>query len=263
VGGADGGGIHVAPAIGEQGAIDARYRVQWLTIFEGYAVDVVPALLFFLMAVLVLCCRPFERGDPAYIWLPLALTLSGMQRGNQAFFFWWQIETVEAFVLVILVLVSSLSLGAWMMAWYRWFKLDKPAWLPKAILGLTLILMLGTLLARLPAFGVGLPHGASVTVHYLITWVRLAFLLVLALTVYQGVGRGGREAWYAFPAVAAIATVLFASELSAIHVPGIWFPFGVGLSLSEIASVLFDSFLAALLLRRLWSYAKTHPEKPA
>ncbi|HEV2333137.1 MAG TPA: glycoside hydrolase family 2, partial [Gammaproteobacteria bacterium] len=38
------GGIHVAPALGSEASIAAQYRLQWLKIFEGYAVDVVPAL---------------------------------------------------------------------------------------------------------------------------------------------------------------------------------------------------------------------------
>lgn len=253
--GPDAGGIHVAPAIGIRDAIAAQYRLQWLTIFKGYAVDVVPALLFFLMAVLVLCLAPFERGDRGYLWLPAALVLSGMQRGNQAFFFWWQIETIQAFVLVILVLVSSLSLGAWMMAWRSWFKLDGPAWVTKLIAALTLLLMLAQFLGRPWVFGASFPHAVSLTLHYLIMWVRVGFLLTLVFTVYQGIRRSGREAWYALPAVLAIGTVLFASELSAVHVPGIWFPWGVGLSLSEIASVVFDVLLTGLLARRIWSYA--------
>lgn len=265
VGGADGGGIHVAPAIGEQGAIDARYKVQWVTIFEGYAVDVVPALLFGLMALLVLGLRPLDRGDRIYLWLPIALLLSGIQRGNQAFFFWWQIETVQGFVLVILVLVSSLSLGAWMMAWRSWFKLDALAWLAKTVAGLTLFLMLALFLSRLPVFGVNLPHVLAQGARYLITLLRLAFMLALAYIVYQGIGQRGHEGWYALPAILAIAAVLFASELSAIHVPGIWFPYGIGLSLSEIMSVVFDVLLAGLLLRRLRSYAhhSSHSEIPA
>jgi hypothetical protein len=84
--------------------------------------------------------------------------------------------------------------------------------------------------------------------------VRLAFLLVFALIVYQGLRDRGREAWYALPAMLAIAVVLFASELAAVHVPGIWFPWGVGVSLGECASVLFDALLFLLLIRRLWSY---------
>lgn len=262
VGGADGGGIHVAPAIGEQAAIDARYRVQWLRIFEGYAVDVVPALLFGLMALLVLCLKSFDRGDRIYIWLPLALLLSGIQRGNQAFFFWWQLETVQEFVFVILVLVSSLSLGAWMMAWRSWFKLDRPAWLPRLIAGFTLLLLLAQCIARLPVLGMSLPHWLALIAHYTVTGARYGLLITLAGIVYCGIRLRGREGLYALPAVLAIATVLFASELNALHVPGIWFPWGVGLSLSEIASVVFDVFLVCLLLRRLWSYARspTHPE---
>lgn len=251
------GGIHVAPAIGGQEAIAAQYRLQWLKIFEGYVVDMVPALLFFLMAVLALCLLPFDRSDKTYLWLAAALTLSGIQRGNQAFFFWWEIETIQGFVICILVLTASLSLGAWMMAWRGWFKVDKPAWLPRALAVLTLILMLARLLGQPWMFHATFPHTVLTGVHYLFNGTRIAFLLALVLIVYQGIRRQGREGWYALPAVLAIGTVLFASELSAAGVPGIWFPWGVGVSLSEYASVVFDVLLAALLLRRLWSNAKT------
>lgn len=248
------GGIHVAPTIGTQAAIDAHYRLQWLTIFEGYVVDGALGLLFALMALLALCLWPFERTSKAYLWLAVALLLSGIQRGNQAFLFWWQIETIQGFVLVILVLVSSLSLGAWMMAWRSWFSLERPAWISKAIFGLTLFLLLAQLLNRLPVLGTDLPHWLARTAHYAVTWTRYAFLLALGLITYRGVRLRGREGLYALPAILAIGTVLFAAELSALHVPGIWFPWGIGVSLGEYASLVFDVLLAALLLRRLWSY---------
>jgi hypothetical protein len=100
------------------------------------------------------------------------------------------------------------------------------------------------------------------TLHYLVLWTRLAFLLVFALIVCQGVRSRGREGWYALPATLAIGAVLFSAELSALHVPGIWFPYGVGVSLSEYMSVVFDVLLSVLLLRRLWSHARspTNPE---
>src|SRR5262249_10652505 len=139
--GADGGGIHVAPVVGEREAVFARYRLQWLKIFEGYVVDALPALLFALMALLVLCLRPFERGARASGWLAVALLLSGIQRGNQSFFFWWQIETIKEYVYVITVLVGSLGLGAWVMAWRAWFKLERPLWLPRAVAALVLALI--------------------------------------------------------------------------------------------------------------------------
>ena len=89
---------------------------------------------------------------------------------------------------------------------------------------------------------------------YLITALRLAFLLMFVLIAYQGI-RAGRGGWHALLAVLAIGTALFSAELSALHIPGIWFPWGVGVSLSECASVVFVLLLFALLLRRLWSYS--------
>lgn len=253
------GGIHVAPAVGAQEAVTARYRLQWLTIIEGYAVDVVPALLFFLMAVMALCLWPLEPADRVYPWLTTALFFSGIQRGNQAFFFWWQIETIQGFVIFILACIASLSLGAWVMAWRSWFKLESPAWLPKAVAGMVLILALAQILGRPWLFGAIFPHALSLTAHYLITGVRLAFLSVFLSTLYQGIRGLGREGWIAAPAMLAIGVVLFPGELSQLHVPGIWFPYGVGLSLSEICSVLFDVLLCGLLLHRLWSHRRYIP----
>ena len=256
VAGPSAGGMHIAPVIGTQVAITDQYRLQWLKIFEGYTVDAVPALMLLLMAVMVLCLWPLDRTDRAYPWLAVALVLSAIQRGNQAFFFWWQIETVQDLVVVILTLVSPCSLGAWMMAWRAWFKLDKPAWLPKLVATLTAIYAITQLLAHPWILHATFPHAVASGVNYLSTGAHLAFLLVYLLIVFQGMRRQGREGWYALPAVLAIGTVLFITELVAVHVPGIWFPFGVGLSITECASAIFTVLLFVLLVHRLWSRAR-------
>ena len=251
----DAGGMHIAPVIGERQPIAAQYDLQWLKIFEGYVVDAIPALLFLLAAIMVLCVQPFDRGGTAYPWLAAALTLSGIQRGNQAFFFWLQVETIREFVIFIIALTGSLSLGAWMMAWRGWLKVMAPAWLPKAVAVLTLVLFAAQLLARPWLFHAEFPHFVSAGVRAAITAARLAFLLTYVLIAHQGIRNRGRDGWYALPAVLAIGAVLFAPELGAVHVPGIWFPWGVGLSLSECASVVFVLLLFALIVRRLWSHA--------
>lgn len=253
------GGIHIAPAIGERHAIAAQYHLQWLKIFAGYVVDVIPALLFLVAAIGVLCLQPFDRGGRTYPWLAAALALSGIQRGNQAFFFWLRIETIREFVIFIIAFTGSLSLGAWMMAWRAWFEVMQPAWLPKAVALLTLVLFVAQLLARPWLFHAAFPHLASTGVHGLIVLARLAFLLIFILIAYAGMRRLGREGWYAIPAVLAIGAVLFTTELVAVRVPGIWFPCGVGVSLSECASVAFVLLLFILVVRRLWSYAGRLP----
>src|SRR6185312_14320327 len=214
------GGIHIAPAIGEAPIIAAQYHLQWLEIFAGYAVDAVPALLLFLAAMGVLCLQPFDRGGGTYPWLTAALTLSGIQRGNQAFFFWLRIETIREFVILIIALTGSLCLGAWMMAWRAWFGV-KTAWLAGAIAALTLVLFVAQLLARPWLFDATFPRFVGIAVHDLITTVRVAFLLILILIAREGVRRSGPGGWHALLAVLAIGAVLFTPELVAVRVPGI------------------------------------------
>jgi hypothetical protein len=48
---------------------------------------------------------------------------------------------------------------------------------------------------------------------------------------------------------------LFASELTRLGVPGIWFPYGVGVSRTEYAYFAFDIVLFIYLLKRLWQFA--------
>jgi hypothetical protein len=252
------GGIHIAPALGESGAIHAQYRLQWLKIFEGYVVDAALGLSFCLMALMCICLWPVDRANRAYPWLAAALVLSGIQRGNQAFFFWLHVETIRDFVFFISVLVGSLSFAAWTMAWRSWFEAYRPTWLPKAVAALTVMLMIAKILMLPWLFHAAFPHTVITGLRHLITGVHLAFLLALAWIVIQGIRSQGREAWHAVPAVLAIAVVLFGAELSALHVPGIWFPFGIGVSLGEYASGAFDVLLFVLLVHRLWACAPRH-----
>ena len=90
----------------------------------------------------------------------------------------------------------------------------------------------------------------------IIVVVRLGLLLLLALITYDGIHERGREGWYALPAVLAIAIGLFARELSYVHVRGIWFPFGTGVSRTQYAYAVFDVALAVLFVRRLRGYAR-------
>lgn len=137
-------------------------------------------------------------------------------------------------------------------------KLDWPAWLPRAIAGLTLVLMVAHLLAHPWLFHDAYPQAVGKGMRSVITGVRWAFLLTYVFLIYWSIRLRGREGWYALPAMLTIGVVLFSSELAAMHVTGIWFPWGVGVSLSEYASVAFDTFLFVLLVRRLRSFVRSN-----
>ena len=248
------GGIHVAPAIGAESAIAAQYKLQWLTIFEGYAGDAFISLLFFLSAVVMLCLIPTDPGSRKYLWLAIALTLSGIARGNQAFFFWWEFETIQGFVIFISAFVGSLVLGAWLMAWRSVFRLDRPAWLPWVIAAMTTAFIVVQLAARPWLFDAVYPKPVSAGLHTLISGGRLAFLATLALIIVLGVRRAGRNARFWLPAVLASVVLLFTGELVQIGLPGIWFPWGIGVSLSEYASIALVVLLCVPVLHQLWSH---------
>jgi len=257
---AEAGGLHMAPILGESDSIEARYRVQWQQTFLGYFHEVVEALLLLLTAVMACCLIPFDRSNrSAYLWLSAAMVLLALQRGNLAFAYWAPYESIHEFELSSYTLFSPLSLGAWILGWYSWFRLRDPAWLPKAVALLTLLFVIARLLSTSLFYGV-FPNAVTAALPYLITCIRLLFLLLLVLIVYKGIREQQREAWFVMPAVLAISIGLFSAELSLLHMPGMWFPFGVGFSRTDFVYLVFGPLMSAALLRRLWSYA--HPAVP-
>ncbi|RUL65879.1 glycoside hydrolase [Dyella dinghuensis] len=254
IGADDAGGIHIAPAIGERSSVEAQYRLQWLETVKGYIVEVVEAFLFVLLALMSLGVRLFDRPNAAYRWFALALLLVAAYRANQAIFYWWQFESIHTFEFVSYVMLVPLCLGAWVLAWRAWFEVDKPRWLSQCIPMMTLIYMCAQFFSCSWFYGV-LPSWTATSVGWLVTAVRMMLLLALTFIVVCGVRKIGRKDWYALAAAVFISIGLFAQELSAIHVPGIWFPFGTGVSRTQYAYVAFDIAFAIFLAQRLRRFA--------
>jgi hypothetical protein len=255
VSGPQSGGIHIAPVIGNSDAILALYRLEEFKIFEGYVADAIPAALFVLTAAIALCLLPLKRDMAAYGWLAAALLLSAIQRGNQAFFFWLQLETIQEFIVIVLAIVGTLVIAAWLMAWRAWLKVISPAWLPRAIAGLSLVLIAAQILSHPWLFANALPPSVAAVSHGIVPWVRLAFLAILVWIVYRAMRQDWRDAAVTLPAILAVACFVFSSEVAALRVPGIWFPWGIGVSLSEYASVVACVLIIWLLFRRMWARA--------
>jgi hypothetical protein len=247
------GGVHIAPAIGNSDAILDLYHLEEFKIFEGYVVDAIPAVLFALTAATVSCLLPVARRKAAFGWLAAALLFSAIQRGNQAFFFWFQLETIQEFVVIVMAIVGTLVIAAWIIAWRAWFRVSSPSWLPRAIVGLSLVLMAAQILSHPWLFSKPPPQIVTGISHAIVSWTRLAFLAALVWIVYRTMLQNWRETLIALPAVLAMACFVFSAEVGSLHVPGIWFPWGAGVSLSEYASVATCAFVTLLLLRRLWA----------
>jgi len=250
-----GGGIHIAPALGESNSIDMLYLMQWLQTVRGYVVEVVEAAFFALLAVMTCGLNLFDRSNRPYRWLAAALVLTALFRANQAAFFWGQFETVHAFELISVVLLVPFCLGAWTLAWSAWFQLREMKRIVGAVGTLTLVYVLAQVLTRSWFHGI-LPHWIAMTCHFIVTLIRILFVLLTALITYYGIRQRGREGWITMPAIVLISIGQFAQELSEIGIRGIWFPFGTGVSRTQFAYAAFDVILFLLLLHRLRLFAQ-------
>lgn len=246
------GGIHIAPAIGTTDGIESRFQRQYWETVRGYLVDAVEALLFMFLAIMACSLIPMDRSKTAYRWMAAALIMIGVARGNQTVFFCWQFEPFHGFELVTGVLMIPLTLGAWTIAWYHWFRLRDCSWFPRVAIVLTLLYMCVQALRRSWFYGI-FPHAFEVALRFCANSIRWLFVAMTLYIAVRGASQIGREKWLALPTILLLSVGLFAQELSLLHIPGIWFPFGVGVSRTEYAYAAFDVALFALLLHRLYS----------
>ena len=254
----DGGGIHIAPLIGTGPGAGDYYRLEWLQTVEGYAVDAVEPFLFLALAIMALCLVPFDRKERFFPWLAATLVLLALARVNQPVFFLWQFETIREFVLWRLTIVDALTFAAWTMAWSACFGLQDVRWIRISTAILTAAYLLTRALST-PVLSPSLPAGVSHAFATVLQFVRYGFVWLSAYIFYRGISRHARADWIALSAMLLGWIGVFASELSRLGVPGIWFPYGVGVSRTQYAYVAFDVALFVYLLHRLWRFSPPRP----
>jgi hypothetical protein len=115
--------------------------------------------------------------------------------------------------------------------------------------------------------------GAAAVCDVIIAVVRVAFAALYVAIIVTGVVVSTKPpappeakpgAWrVALTALAAILVGigLFATELNTLGIPGIWFPWGVGIARGQYAYAAFIPLLFGLILTRL--IAASHSSRPA
>jgi Stage II sporulation protein E (SpoIIE) len=246
----DAGGFHTAPVLGHKDMVSAGFQVRWLELVRTYATDLVFAALYLILALLAFSLSIFDRSDKVYYWLAAVYLVSAAQEVLITVSGLGQTISSPAWYGFEGTLVVPLIDGLWIMVWWVWFRLERPAWLPKAVAGETLLYMVGNLLGGEFIFGL-VSHPVAAWFHMISIAARAAFAVLLVIVVVLGGRRQGREGWVALPAVALLAVSKFASELGLLHIRLSWFPFGVGVGLGTAASLLLIVALVFLLLRRM------------
>ena len=245
--GPDAGGIHIAPALGEKTHIEKKYRFQWAQTIKGYIVEVALPIMFILLAITIFLLNRSRKPTQSCKWFITALVLTGLMRLNQAVYYWFQIENPYQADIIGPVILKSLVLGSWLMAWWEWFDLHQPKWIPKMIGILSLLYMLAQLL------GISWVSNSTIHTHFLTIadYIRLLLLALMLFTIYQGIRKQGTNGLLDLLAGLLMTIALFPTEVSALHViPGIWFPYGVGVSRGQFFYAAFVFVMYAVLIQK-------------
>jgi len=224
------GGLRTLPVLATAVQGEALYRAQWYRTIAGYIAEAVEPAAMLVLAVIALVAAP-RLPRPAFArWLALALLASGCLRLGNAIIAWTDLLSQSELGWQNGVVFGPLSKWAWTIAWNHWTDgRDRRliSWTALAA-GLALV---ASALADSP-----LMAGAG----------RALFALCLVAIAVRIVRRGDRK-WLVLTAMALTAVFLFPADLSTLGVPGIWFPFNIGVSRSQYAYALALPLLAYLL----------------
>ena len=243
------GGLHLAPMVGTADAVGAEDQLRWLDLVRENAVWALTGIVYSLLALIAFSLFLFNRNDRVYFWMGALLLMMGLGGGETALAAWTQIITVPAELWVCYVLVLPAITVAWIMLLRAWFGLDRPLWLPWAVVLLSLaqaFVYAGVLDLLFP-----LVPSSSAPVFYVLSQVlRVTVELLMCWLVFRGIRKLGLEGWLLLPAVLLGWGDWLAAQFTFLHVPRRFFPFGVSLTLEQITGFLLALALCALLVRR-------------
>jgi hypothetical protein len=244
------GGIRAAPMLGEAGSVGAEVRLEWTARIRSCGYSLFEGLVFFLLATVAASLILFDRSDRVYLVVAVVLFLNATLDLLFALANLTTLLNFTTYVLLLECVFLPLMIGGWTLVWWLWFRLARPAWVPWAIVLLTVAYSVlqalsgDYFIAEVPHSVAGFSHAASVT-------TRLLFVPLMLLVVGLGIRKVGREGWLILPAFVPLLIGQFETELNALHIPTHWLPFGSVVFLGQIGIDLSAAAISLLLLRRL------------
>ncbi len=236
---ADGGGMHTAPILAPRPISDALHRVQWERTIAGYIVDVIEPLAMLAVIGLALGCRSRSSEKSFLVLASIALALMAARRLNNAIVAWTDLLDLDTYAWLASVMWVP-AVAAWALAWNRWCL--RP-WQTIDVLAV-LLAVAGTAGALMP----------SATV---VTCSRLGSI-VLFVVIGARIACSGKMRMLALGTLASTMAALFGGELlDPVGVPGIWFPFGIGVSRTQYIYAIAVPLVSLLVVGTLSSKAKS------
>jgi len=226
----DGGGIHSAPILAPRPISDALHRAQWRRTIAGYIVEVIEPIAMLAVIGLAFGCRSRSSHKGFLICASVALALMAARRLNNALVAWTDLMDLVTYAWLASVMWVPV-VAAWTLAWNRWCQ--RP-W--RSIDVAAVLLAVAGLIGAVS-------HSAGLT-----SASRLGSLVVFVV-IGARIVRSRPQRTLALVTLASIMASLFGGELlDTVGVPGIWFPFGIGVSRTQYVYAIAIPLLAFLIV---------------
>jgi hypothetical protein len=229
-GSADGGGMHNAPILAPRPTAAALHRAQWERTIAGYIVEVIEPIGMLAVIGLALACwsRSSRKGFLAFACIALLLTAA--RRLENAIVSWTDLQDLTTYSRLVSVMWIP-TMAAWVLAWNRWC---------------------GRPWRSIDALAVAFAGAAAVGVMADSPgWTSAGRLgsIALFVVIAARMVRSGPMRALALVTLASVVAGLFGGELlDPIGVPGIWFPFGIGVSRTQYIYAIGVPLLAFLVV---------------
>lgn len=215
------GGLRSVPMLATAAFGERLHRAQWMRTIAGYIVEVaLPLLMVVLAGIALFVARATPRPSFAR-WLAIALAATACLRLGNAISAWTDLLDVSTLIPVNAILLSPFAMIAWTAAWNEWT--DGRG--RRAVL----IITVAAWAARV--------YGGVADASTVISIARIVFIALFAIVAAR-IARHGVRRPLAFAAMIMIAVALFINELSKFGVPSIWFPFNIGVTLTQYCYAL-------------------------
>lgn len=215
------GGLRSAPTLATGPFADRLHAAQWNRTIAGYIVEIALPWMMFVLAVIALLVAP-RIPRPAFAhWLSIALTATACLRLGNAIAAWTDLLDVSALVWLNAILLSPLTMLAWTLAWNLWTDgRDRQ------------FVFFGAIAAWVVRVAGAVGHADALTSAARV--VSLVLFAIIALRII----RRGEHRWLALSAMLPVTVALFISEVKRLGIPDIWFPFNIGVTLTQYAYAL-------------------------
>ncbi len=246
----DAGGLHEPPILGQAGPIERMLRLEWDSVNRSQMSRFLELAVLLLAITVAILLYWLDRKEKAYLWLVLTCLGVTVQTivtlvGNYTAI----VPASTFFLLTDAVLVPGV-IALWITFWAYWFRMGRMPRLHKMVWGFTIALAITIAMMRAPLYGHLVPIHSVAILSPLTVLLKLLLGGLLLWVAWEGMRKDHTGAWLAMPAVGLVIVSLYQQELLVLHVPLLFFPFGLAVGISQIAVVVSLFMITILLMRR-------------